>query len=273
MKIGKTAILTGLLVGALTAPTALAIAKDDHQFHIPPGHMPPPGMCRIWIPGRPPGHQPAPGSCRVLSRQVPRGAYLIANDDHRWSHVELNDRHFRHDVWDEPRYFYIPSGHTPPAGMCRIWIPGRPPSHQPAPGSCRVLSRQVPSGAYLIANDNHRWSHAELNDRHFRHDVWDNPRYTTRREIREDVRDVRQARKDVREDREQLEKNHTELGRDRAELRKDIRRGASKTEIAQDRREIREDAQKLDQNKRELRQSQDKLQSSRQELKDDLRRR
>jgi hypothetical protein len=200
MKIAKIAILTGLLIGALTAPTAPAIAKDDHKFHIPPGHMPPPGMCRIWIPGRPPGHQPAPGSCRVLSRQVPRGAYLIANDNHRWSYVELNDRHFRHDVWD-------------------------------------------------------------------------NPRYTTRREIREDVRDVRQARKDVREDREQLEKNRVELSKDRAELRKDVRRGASKTEIAQDRREIREDVQKLDQNKRELRQSQDKLQSSHQELKDDLRRR
>ena len=200
MKIVKTTVLAGLLAGALIAPTLPAMAKDDHVFHIPPGHMPPPGMCRIWIPGRPPGHQPAPGSCRVLSREVPPGAYLIANDDHRWSYVELNDRHFRHDVWD-------------------------------------------------------------------------NPRYTTRGEIRQDVRDVHQARKDVREDRGQLEKNRAELSRDRAELRKDIRHGAGTSEIAQDRREIRDDVQKIDQNKRAVRQSQDKLQSSRQELKDDLRRR
>jgi len=25
---------------------------------IPPGHMPPPGKCRIWYPNRPPGQQP-----------------------------------------------------------------------------------------------------------------------------------------------------------------------------------------------------------------------
>ena len=199
MKIVKTTILAGFLAGALFVPTAPAIAKDDHKFHVPPGHMPPPGSCRIWFPGRPPGHQPAPGSCRVLSRQVPRGAYLIAND--------------------------------------------------------------------------RRWSYGELSDRRFRHDVFDSPRYTTRREIREDIRDVREARKDVREDREQVQRNYDELKKDRVELRKDIRRGASKTEIAQDRREIREDVQKLDQNKRELRQSQDKLQGTRQELKDDLRRR
>jgi hypothetical protein len=31
--------------------------------HIPPGHLPPPGECRVWLPGRPPGHQPPPGRC------------------------------------------------------------------------------------------------------------------------------------------------------------------------------------------------------------------
>jgi len=45
--------------------------------HIPPGHMPPPGKCRIWFPDRPPGHQPPPGDCWQLERQVPPGAWLI----------------------------------------------------------------------------------------------------------------------------------------------------------------------------------------------------
>ena len=200
MKTVKTTILAGLLGAALLAPASSAIAKDDHHFHVPPGHMPPPGMCRIWFPGRPPGHQPAPGSCRVLSRQVPAGAYLLANDDHRWSHDELHDRRFRYEVFDSPRY-------------------------------------------------------------------------TTRREIRQDMRDVRQARKDVLEDHQALQKNQAELLRDRTELRNDIRRGANKAEIRQDMREIREDRQKIEQNRRDLRQSQGKLQSAHQELKDDLRRR
>jgi hypothetical protein len=200
MKIAKTTILAGFLAGTLLLPTIPAMADPHREFHVPPGHMPPPGSCRIWFPGRPPGHQPAPGSCRVLSRQVPLGAYLIAND-------------------------------------------------------------------------NHRWNHAELNHRHFRHDIFDGPRYSTRREIRQDIRDVRQARKDVREDREQLQKNRDELIKDRVELKKDLHSGASRKEIAQDRREIRQDLQKVNQNKRDLRESQDRLQSAREELRDDLRRR
>lgn len=44
---------------------------------IPPGHLPPPGQCRIWRPGTPPGHQEKPGSCAVLERRVPAGAWLV----------------------------------------------------------------------------------------------------------------------------------------------------------------------------------------------------
>jgi hypothetical protein len=48
--------------------------------HIPPGHMPPPGMCRIWLPGVPPGQQPPPGDCRELEYQIPPGAWLIRGE-------------------------------------------------------------------------------------------------------------------------------------------------------------------------------------------------
>ena len=30
------------------------------QPRIPPGHLPPPGEYRLWLPDRPPGHQPPP---------------------------------------------------------------------------------------------------------------------------------------------------------------------------------------------------------------------
>ena len=29
----------------------------------PPGHLPPPGECRVWRPGVPAGHQPPPFKC------------------------------------------------------------------------------------------------------------------------------------------------------------------------------------------------------------------
>jgi hypothetical protein len=33
------------------------------QPRVPPGHLPPPGECRLWFPDRPPGQQPPPGRC------------------------------------------------------------------------------------------------------------------------------------------------------------------------------------------------------------------
>ena len=45
--------------------------------HIPPGHMPPPGKCRIWLSGRSPGQQPPPGKCKKLRKHIPPGAWLI----------------------------------------------------------------------------------------------------------------------------------------------------------------------------------------------------
>ena len=47
------------------------------QVHIPPGHLPAPGECRIWYPGRPAGHQPPPGDCAALGWRVPPGALLV----------------------------------------------------------------------------------------------------------------------------------------------------------------------------------------------------
>lgn len=47
---------------------------------IPPGHLPPPGKCRIWYPGKPPGHQPRAGSCATLARRVPPGAWLVTRE-------------------------------------------------------------------------------------------------------------------------------------------------------------------------------------------------
>ena len=44
---------------------------------IPPGHMPPPGLCRGWIFGEPPGHQPPVGDCDSVAASLPPGAQLI----------------------------------------------------------------------------------------------------------------------------------------------------------------------------------------------------
>lgn len=64
------------------------------ELHIPPGHLPPPGSCRIWYPGRPPGHQPSPGDCAILTRRVPLGAWLISrpSGEREYVHVSVYDQ-------------------------------------------------------------------------------------------------------------------------------------------------------------------------------------
>jgi hypothetical protein len=44
---------------------------------VPPGHLPPPGLCRLWFPDRPPGHQPPPGPCDELAARQPPGTCLV----------------------------------------------------------------------------------------------------------------------------------------------------------------------------------------------------
>ena len=43
-------------------------SRDTRSSRIPKGHLPPRGMCRVWVDGVPPGHQPAPTSCAQAER-------------------------------------------------------------------------------------------------------------------------------------------------------------------------------------------------------------
>jgi hypothetical protein len=76
----RTAAATLVLLGLVApAPTAA-----QGRGGIPPGHMPPPGECRVWYDGRPPGQQPPPTSCRDAERMASRGRYarVIYGADH-----------------------------------------------------------------------------------------------------------------------------------------------------------------------------------------------
>ena len=60
---------------------------------IPPGHLPPPGMCRVWLPGEPPGHQPKSRSCSNIERTAPAGSYIVERPgtEKRIVHVRVMD--------------------------------------------------------------------------------------------------------------------------------------------------------------------------------------
>jgi hypothetical protein len=66
--------------------------KRDHDgtiypfssLGIPKGHLPPPGECKIWIPGRPAGQQGPPQSCSSAFREAPLGAWVITHAANRY---------------------------------------------------------------------------------------------------------------------------------------------------------------------------------------------
>lgn len=52
------------------------------SLRVPPGHMPPPGLCRVWYPGVPPGHQPPATPCGVLRGYRFVGAVVVERPVH-----------------------------------------------------------------------------------------------------------------------------------------------------------------------------------------------
>lgn len=74
----RVTIFAVLLLGLSgCAGVLLGGPSHRHAYDVPPGHLPPPGQCRIWYPGVPPGQQPPPGSCQELRHRVPPDAYLV----------------------------------------------------------------------------------------------------------------------------------------------------------------------------------------------------
>ncbi len=73
-------------VGASTAAT----------LGVPPGHLPKPGECRVWIPGVPPGRQPRPKSraCAGIEAVAPPGSWIIYRPEahRRFVHIREVDQ-------------------------------------------------------------------------------------------------------------------------------------------------------------------------------------
>jgi len=89
--------------------------EDRRAQSIPPGHLPPPGECRVWYDGDPPGHQPPPTDCATAERESRRtgGRVIYGGDRHddRWDEDDRwgddrrdRDRWDDHDRWDDTRW-------------------------------------------------------------------------------------------------------------------------------------------------------------------------
>jgi len=73
-----------VIAGAMVLASPLAAQgkdRDKGEKQIPPGHMPPPGLCRVWLKGVPPAQQPAPTDCASAVRNLPENARVIFSDE------------------------------------------------------------------------------------------------------------------------------------------------------------------------------------------------
>ena len=87
----RTATVTVALI-ALSVGSLGAQGRRNSQG-IPPGHLPPAGMCRVWYDGVPPGRQPRPVECRDAERVASRS---------RDARVIYGSNRDRNDGWWDP---------------------------------------------------------------------------------------------------------------------------------------------------------------------------
>lgn len=75
---GRASTSADVPTGAKAA-TSNPNASTAARLGIPPGHLPDPGDCRVWLPGEAPGKQKknASGDCSWVATQVPAGGWLV----------------------------------------------------------------------------------------------------------------------------------------------------------------------------------------------------
>ncbi len=59
------------------APQAKQRRSTAASLGVPPGHLPPPGQCRVWVPGKPPGHQAKARTCDGIERNAAAGSWIL----------------------------------------------------------------------------------------------------------------------------------------------------------------------------------------------------
>ena len=105
----RTASTTKADPGTRTASAAPEPASDitkSPSLGIPPGEIPSPGECRLWMPDMPPAQQSAPGACSAVQKKVPAGAWVLHRSEEKSNEVAVNVYRSRWPwIVSETRYF------------------------------------------------------------------------------------------------------------------------------------------------------------------------
>ena len=76
-------VLAALLAGGSSIQAQARPQPQEPKPTVPRSHLPPAGMCRIWLENVPPAQQPAPTDCASAVRNQPRNARVIFSEEPR----------------------------------------------------------------------------------------------------------------------------------------------------------------------------------------------
>jgi hypothetical protein len=114
MRIAATFIIAGMMA------VPLAAQGRGRNGRIPPGHLPPAGLCQVWFAGLPPGRQPRPMSCREAERLARRAPYAHVIYGRGW---DRHDRYVNEVYWDPVRQYRRDDRRYPPRRLGKAdWI-------------------------------------------------------------------------------------------------------------------------------------------------------
>lgn len=97
LSLGAAALLAGCAGATATrevpAGPGPGRSASVRTLGVPPGHLPPVGTCRVWVPGVPPGRQARPRPCAGVLAAAPAGAMILYRPDRqrvrvRYVHAE-----------------------------------------------------------------------------------------------------------------------------------------------------------------------------------------
>ena len=76
-------VLAAMLAGGSSIRAQARPHPQEPKPTVPRSHLPPAGMCRIWLDNVPPAQQPAPTDCASAVRNQPRNARVIFSEEPR----------------------------------------------------------------------------------------------------------------------------------------------------------------------------------------------
>jgi hypothetical protein len=76
-------VFAAMAAGSASLEAQARPQPQDGRTAVPRTHLPPPGMCRIWLDNVPPAQQPAPTDCASAARNLPRNGRLVYSDEPR----------------------------------------------------------------------------------------------------------------------------------------------------------------------------------------------